>query len=253
MKCWFNGTERDIQAEWPVIPNSTDDGTVENLAEFPDGTLFYEINVRDSCSLFVADKLPPSGTIPLNYHYVAVWHEHMIFAVKNNMVENVVVRQDRPITPLGYFLLTDTGHRAAIISRLTAEMSIWPLFGSVRTLLYQGRYGNAVREACTRLEHRIREISGASSKIYGTQLISVMIERAPAAVQLQKDQLQQIEAAYRRFFAFVRNDFAHNMRELDLATAIVLIARSSSFFNFLDTRLGYPRDETLFDEAYGQQ
>jgi len=161
-----------------------------------------------------------------------------------------VVKNGEPLCAAGYFRLTPNGHRFALISNLTLEKTIWPLFGAVEEFLIEGRYGTAVREATVRLEHRIRHVSGAATRIHGDKLLREMILKAPAAQKFPDKSLQLIEARYRRFFSFVRNEFAHKLMNTDLATAINLIARCASLYNTLGTSLGYPRDEDLSKQVY---
>ncbi len=229
----------EIPDNWPISPRFHIDDSIEELAEFPRNTLFYEVDKNDTCTLFSIDKADVKRKFDDNFFYVAIWNRYLKDALDNNLVKNFVCENENIIFPLGYFTLSDNGYRSALYSKLISDNYHSYHVESIKSHIVYGNYDAAIREIAVKLEDKIRKVCGATSRYYGMKLIDNLIENAPQKDKILPHHLQHYRIRFKRFFAFVRNEFAHKIQNPDLAQTIVTISRCSELFVILDEELGY--------------
>jgi hypothetical protein len=124
-----------------------------------------------------------------------------------------------------FITLTGDGAHAALINELTSEDDEY-LLPEVIDHLYAGRYDTAVREAALRVEVAMKDASASSA--FGQKLIEAcLVENGPLVpAGLPNAHRAAIQSAFRSFFAYVRNEYAHNIPATDLLTACRLVRRS---------------------------
>lgn len=243
MKRYYEEDLYEVPDEWPASPRSFLDDTIVELSEFPEGTQFYQIDSSDICTLFSADRPIAKNKYTSNVYFVAAWHMCLSDGLKKGLIDSFVIESGKPIFPLGYFKLSPNGYRYALLSRLTEHMPIHhPFINEVHDYLVQGKFDTAIREATVKLENRMHQISGAPLKAHGVKLIQILFKNAPGTKNTYEHHLRYSEVKFRRFFSYVRNEFAHKIHNPDMATTINLIARCAELYISLHALLGYPDD-----------
>lgn len=229
----------EIPDNWPISPGMHIDDSIEELAEFPKNTLFYEIDRSNACTLFSVDKRDYNLNFSDKFFYIAIWNSFLNDALENNLVKDFVSKNGVPIFPWGYFMLSDNGFRSAILSMLTTSEHHLLNVESVKHHIVSGNYDTAVREISVKLEDRIREVCGATSRQYGMNLIDQLINNAPLKEEILPHHLQYYRIKFRKFFSLVRNKFAHKINNPDMALTISIMYRCSHLFDVIDENLGY--------------
>src|SRR5262249_54155790 len=94
--------------------------------------------------------------------------------------------------------------------------------------LFTRKYDTAIREAALRVEVAMKD--GSASSTFGQKLIEVCLAEDGPLVPagLPNAHRAAIRSAFRSFFAYVRNEYAHNIPATDMLTACRLVRRSSS-------------------------
>jgi hypothetical protein len=231
----FGGGFEILHANWPAYPTGHGiKNALSVLADFPSNTEFFAIDNIDQCTLFVAGKMPKENEFDKNLFHVALWDEDLRDMAQKGFLFAVSVIDDRVEFHEGYLSLSDLGQHAILISELAYDVHP-EIMGLVEDFLYQDRYDTAIREAAVLLESRLREFSKSKSTEYGQQLIDKCF--GASSTLLPKDYPNssrlEIRAAFRRFFKYVRNDFAHNFSSVSLVTTCRLLRRCSELLELL--------------------
>ena len=234
---WTNGGFEVLHADWPAYPIGH--GLVATLApfsEFPDLTSFFPIDRIDLCTLFVADKIPIDDKFHKRHYHIALWDEDIQLCLLNHFISGARINEDyRSIEYSSEGIqLSSLGLHAATFHEFTIDLNL-ELFICVKDLIYAQKYDMAIREASILIETRLRKISGCSANEYGQKLINICFEgkRSILPLTITNTQRIQIHSTFRRFFKFVRNEYAHNFHSLDLVTTIRLLQRASTLLNLL--------------------
>ena len=230
--------------EWPTYPLGGPHVSiaVETLAFYPRNTPFFPIDHQEQSTLFLVGKKKSNNCFDRNLFHAAVWDTDLIECSKMNFVEGVIVGDNNElIFLLGSIRLTEKGHKSALVNALTSEIS--PLISEkTEELLILGLYDTAVRDACVFLECKLREFTQCEANDTGLKLIDRLFDsrselRPP---NVTNTSYLAHRNSWRRFFAYIRNDFAHNLREIDLLTATQLLRRCSALLGVLhDLERGY--------------
>ena len=133
----------------------------------------------------------------------------------------------------GSVVLTPEGAHAALITELTAGVHE-DLLAELEDHLYDRRYDTAVREAAIRVELALRTASGRAA--HGQALIEQCFGENGALVprRLSNADRLALRSAFRSYFAYVRNEYAHNIPQTDLLTACRLVRRSSDLLRAVE-------------------
>lgn len=231
---WSGGGFEVLHANWPAYPTGHGiESALSVLADFPSNTEFFAIDNIDQCTLFVAGKMTEGNELDKNLFHVALWDEDLCeiaqkgFLVAASVIDNKVEFHD------GYLSLSAIGHQAILINELAYDVHP-QIMALVEDFLYQDRYDTAIREAAVLLESRLREFSKSTE--YGQKLIDKSF--GASSTLLPKDfpnsSRLEIRAAFRRFFKYVRNDFAHNFSSVSLVTTCRLLRRCSELLELLN-------------------
>lgn len=92
---WYNGIIA-IHADWPIYPPGIGWRiALKTLGNFPDGTIFYEVDDIDRCKLLI-NKEPQKLSDPFdsNHYHIAIWHEDLVELKNKGLVEGVVNKSD---------------------------------------------------------------------------------------------------------------------------------------------------------------
>lgn len=137
--------------------------------------------------------------------------------------EEFVYRSWLGIDSLGCVRLTETGW--------SSLDELWPSVTSVpecaqsrvEPILQSGHFDTALRELGVIIESRIREIVG--SKNFGQKLIDEFIGHLYSSDLFLNSDLKVLRANLRTSFKFVRNEFAHNVVDLERRRGCALVAK----------------------------
>src|SRR5262249_40887793 len=161
------------------------------------------------------------------YIHIALWDDDLASCAKQGFVEGVYDDGEFLQVKGEYAALTPEGAHAAVINELTSGADD-KLFSQVAAHLYTRQYETAVREAALRVEVALKEFGQTNA--YGTALVETCLEENGTLVPhgLPNAHRLVIRSAFRSYFAYVRNEYAHNIPATDMLTACRLIQRSSN-------------------------
>lgn len=224
--CWTPDGGRLIRAWWPAYPvglwNLTD--SLAALAEFPEETVFYPIAVADDAVLYLAGQPAAQEPFSEKLFHVSLWETVTI----EGLSEGYLKIHSRPSASFGVnpISLTPRGRRFAIFDDLTQDMYT-ELVAHVSEFVVAGRFDTAIREAGVYLENTLRRVSGASKAEYGLRLVDFAFRVTPHLLPpiLPAGEGIRLKARLRRFFSFVRNEYAHHLEELDLLATFRILTR----------------------------
>jgi hypothetical protein len=232
---WTNTGFEVLHADWPAYPNGHGYKQVlATLAEFPTDVEFYPVDNIDRCTLFVADKIPKNEPYNKNLYHIAIWNEDLRECADRNLIEGISISGEYIEYPLGYISVSPAGAHAVLLNELTSGINP-SIINQVEDLLHLHHYDDAVRRATVYLENRLRIAINGDNLDYGEGLLRKCFgENALLFPQgLPNTRRVEIRASFRRLFKYVRNDFAHNLRSMDVITAIRLLRRSSHLLDLL--------------------
>ena len=247
---------------------------LETLCCFPFGTHFKPIDEIDQCLLFIAVEHTSRALAADEYsnlhHHVALWQadllvlrqeqwlegfqtadgfrrrlmsfaERMPAATRAAVIEHARTvdweamadadRIDRSMVSDAGLSVTQTGWQVLWNQRGTPNLH--PFFAErVKPLLGIGFHDSAVREAALLLECYLRERTGTD--LFGQQLVSRYIESAAAKAGVMGAFQRHLRSELRTLFAFVRNEFAHNIVSLEPGRCHAILKRISTVYEMLD-------------------
>jgi len=232
---WTESGFEVLHAEWPAYPRGHGLGALlERLAEFPPNTQFFPVDNIDQCTLFVVGRKPERDPYSKKHLHIALWDEDLREAARRGYVSEVQAEEGLVRFPEGCLTLTPAGTHAVLVQELVQDVPK-PLLERVQGYLDLRRYDAAVREAALLLELRMR--AALQSQAFGQALVDECFglqgrlhpKDLPNAYRLT------LHAVFRTFFAFVRNEYAHNIPEVDLVTTCRLLRRCGRLFRAVDT------------------
>ena len=101
----------------------------------------------------------------------------------------------------------------------------------VDDLVALGRYDTAVRDACVLLETRLKEITGTT--LFGQQLVEKLYADLAASERYVSSHLKTLRAELRTVFKFVRNEYAHNLKQITEEQCYAILLRISLSYEAL--------------------
>lgn len=221
-----------LHADWPAYPvGEGRRSLVKALAEYPDETQFHPIDNIDLCSLYVVGQRPTKDPYGPNYLHVALRDKD----VQDCAGAGLVHLQDD-----GALTLTESGHRYALVLELTLGVRE-DLLAEVFEFLNGQRHDTAVREAAIRLELALRRISNLKSN--GQKLVNECFGSSGCLIPpgMINSRRLMLHSMFRSYFAYVRNEYAHNIPSIDLVSACRLLRRTSHMLNLIDTLVAHSR------------
>lgn len=256
-----------IHADWPVYP--AEHGwqvALETLGNFPEGMLFKQLDDIDRCYLFL-------GGAPLNKKdlydernlHVAIWREDLLELCRRGLVSGVMTEKESvvqfyewakdlpfnkgklPAPKLNEYedaftedaMISGEGIQITIkgfetlkvlaTQRLSSLYS--ELFLRVQPLLNSGLYDTAIREGCLLIEMRLKELSGTD--LYGQKLVEHFISDLKGDGNYIDARLKILRTDLRATFKFVRNEYAHNLKQIKYEQCCLVLDRISRILRVL--------------------
>lgn len=129
------------------------------------------------------------------------------------------------VNPTGLVHLTEAGWSS--LEELWPSVAAIPEVAKSRVdpILQSSLFDTALRELGVIIESKIREIIG--SKAFGQRLIDEFIDHLYASKLFLNTELKVLRGDLRTAFKFVRNEFAHNVVDLERSRGYALVARLS--------------------------
>lgn len=93
----------------------------------------------------------------------------------------------------------------------------------INALLSAGLYDSAIRDLGVSLESRMRIYTGGSE--FGSRLVESYIRKLLATGDYLPARIKSLRQELRAIFKFVRNEFAHNLADLEVGRGYALISR----------------------------
>jgi hypothetical protein len=230
---WSDDGFEVLHADWPAYPRGHGlRAALSALADFPSSESFYRIDSIDRCSLFLVGRKPDRNAFDKALFHVALWDDDLREGATHQLFAGVTVASEHLEFDGGAFSVTPKGEEVTLLFELTRRVHP-DLFSAVESLLFIGRYDSAVREASIILENRLRATTPELAELSGHRLVDAWCERVFAGVlatQISNASRVELRASLRRFFTYVRNEFAHNLAEIGVVPTGRLLARCSLLF-----------------------
>jgi len=226
-----------LHADWPAYPIAHGvRAALYTLADYPPATRFYSVDNIDACSLFsVNRKLQTKARNP-EHLWVAVWDEDLRELSGSGFIDGVAnLHDDFLHFPDEYVEVSPAGARVALAYELTA--GVHPdILEHVDGFLLSSRLDTAVREASLLVEQKLRACVQNSKHQSATELVNTFFadHRNDILKSVTNTTLLQMKAEFLKFFAYVRNEFAHRLGEIDIVTASRLLRRCSRLLRALE-------------------
>jgi hypothetical protein len=234
-----------LHADWPAYPSGPGRWTLlETLAEYPVGTQFYPIDHIDHCRLFVVGRLPSKDPLSRQHLHIAIWDDDLRVAAGSGYLDGLQV-DDEGLLEIRSKCLTLTS--AAGHSILLHELTVGTpadLLEHVWSDLEAHRFDTAVRDSCVRLEVALKRAGGVEA--FGQRLVDDCLGPNGCLVPSGMSNADRLglRAAFRQFFAFVRNEYAHTMPKQDAITSCRHIRRCGNLMRTIDALLEAKRHES---------
>jgi hypothetical protein len=259
-----------IHADWPAYAIGHGAAyALERLGQFPEGTSFFGIDDIDQCVLLrVGPQHPNKSDFDETHFHVAVWHEDLLELFSKHWVEGLAgitprewavrrceelkgvvwqLADGQPIPPPDPEDFEDEQATIAVVSadgmRLTNDgmgelRSILaarppslppPLADRVEPLIKVRAYDAAVRDACVFLEVHLRVET--ASDFFGSRLVEEYCTQVHRRVI--GAYAKWLRSELRTCFRFVRNDFMHNLRDLNEEQCLALVCRVADVYSLI--------------------
>jgi hypothetical protein len=267
-----------IHADWPIYPEEHGPGlALLWLTAFPSETVFRKIDDIDRCILLLAEpQIKPDPFDEQNYH-VAIWHEDLATLSMDRFISGAESATEKSWEmnrwakfpdPIGVIIdgkfiesprpdfddFDDERARWALVAteglRVTAdgrskvadylaeEGDLQALGDKVNTLFKMSYFDTALREACVEIEYDIKTWLGTDA--FGVKLIEAFSARLTRDGYLNTF-VRTLRTELRLTFRFIRNEFAHNIVELDVAAGKANLLRLARLRHLLTAI--FQRDE----------
>jgi len=208
---WTRSGFEVLHAKWPAYPiGHGRRAALYTLAEYPPDTRFFRVDNIDRCTLMsVGRRLAPASAGP-EHLFVAVWDDDLRDLSRAGLIEGLShLDADFLYFPQEYVELTPRAAHLALIYELTAGLHP-RILDRVDELLEIDRCDAAVREASVVLEEALGALV-TRPKSHGKRLIDQVFQQVGNQLPLPNAKRIQLKAEFLRFFAYVRNEFAHKI------------------------------------------
>jgi hypothetical protein len=227
---WTESAFEVLHADWPAYPLAHGlRAALYTLADYPASTRFFNVDNIDACTLFsVNRKLLASARNP-EHLWVAVWDDDLKELSRLQLVDGISGDDEGFLSFAGGCLeVSSAGRRLALVYELTA--GVHPeILDRVDEFLRLGRFDTAVREASILVEQALRSCVPHPKHQSATEVVKALFERQANDIlqSVPSATVMQMKAEFLKFFAYVRNEFAHRLGEVDVVTASRLLRRCS--------------------------
>jgi hypothetical protein len=248
---------------------------IVSMCAFPEHSDLLFADDIDGCILFaVAPLVSQSDLFDERNFHVAVWHEDLLELSRQGWVHGISaiteaerIRRQSEMAKNWYLKRPDgqfervqlpdpddyddeiesiadvTGDHARItaagwteVHRLITQSGdiLKPQLGvRVTPLLEIGRYDSAIRDGCIMVETRLRELTGKHQ--HGQRLVDAFFDPLLASDEYPSASLKTFRGEVRTAFKFVRNEYAHNLREITAEQCWAILWRLSNILDALDS------------------
>jgi len=219
-----------LHADWPAYPIAHGlRAALYTLADYPASTQFFNADNIDACTLFSVNRKLKTNTRNPEHLWVAVWDEDLRELSRSQLIDGVSTDDEQFLSFSSDFIeVSALGRRLALVYELTA--GVHPkIAGRVDEFLRLGRFDTAVRESSILVEQELRSCVQGSKHQSASELVKALFEsQANGLLQsVPSATVIQMKAEFLKFFAYVRNEFAHKLGEVDIVTASRLLRRCS--------------------------
>jgi len=231
---WTHAGCMVLHADWPAYPPGNGVRVaLAVLTDFPDDVDLFRIDWIDACTLFVVGAVK-GDKFSKNHFHVAIWDDDIRELVTCGYVSGVSVSEQRELEfDTGGMRLTDDGRHASLYFQLSKALRV-EIVNKAEDLVLQRHYDTAVRESALVLEGHLRKLTGSVE--FGQALVDgcfgtkgVLLPRT-----LSNAARLELRASFRRYFRYVRNEFAHNFKTLSLLTTCRLLTWCSALYAVAD-------------------
>jgi len=231
---WTDSGFEVLHADWPAYPRGHGrEALLDALAEYPPGTAFFKVDNIDMCTLFAVGRQPENAKTAKTLPHVAIWDEDLRLGARRDYLDGVR-DEDEFLQFGGSMTLSSQGEHAILLHELTLGIPDH-LLDTVWDHLESRRYDTAVREAAVLLEVRMKRAAGSTEN--GWALVDrcfgptgyLLPPELPNASRLN------LNAAFRTFFSYVRNEYAHNIPEGNAVTSCRHIRRCARLLRTVET------------------
>jgi len=231
---WTESGFEVIHADWPAYPIAHGvRAALYTLADYPPSTKFYSVDNIDACTLFSVNRELQTSARNPEHLWAAVWDDDLRELSRSGLVDGIANLDDDLLGfPDKFIEVSPAGRRLALVYELTA--GVHPeILAHVDDFLRSERFDTAVREASILVEQTLRDSvlsSKQGSKHQSAQeLVNAFFvnQRNRVLQSLTNTSLLQMKAEFLKFFAYVRNEFAHRLADIDVVTASRLLRRCS--------------------------
>lgn len=120
--------------------------------------------------------------------------------------------------------VTQAGRDFVIKSIKSNPLDIKAAISTKVAKLYElGFFDTCIREACVQLEHEIKLELG--SKAWGDKLTNAFINHLQSRNKILESDIRTFQQELRSLFKLIRNDFMHNLANVDDTSALVALVR----------------------------
>jgi len=238
-----DGSFEMLHADWPVYPPGH--GwlkALEVLGSYPKGTIFKEIDSIDLCKLFIVSRNEKIEDVYNERHFhIAIWDKDLIKLNQQRMITGVDSDDDNlfgfnkcvvisaegiKLTQIGYQSLLDFNWNKP-------EDLVHEISQRVKPLIGIAYYDTAVREANIIIEMRLCGITGSNA--YGQKLINEYYDLLCSRNNGQSSALLKVlRSELRSIFKFIRNDYAHNLKQIGVKECHAILQRASRVLHTID-------------------
>jgi hypothetical protein len=239
----IDGSFEILHADWPVYPPGH--GwlkALEVLGSYPKDTIFMEIDSIDLCKLFIVSRNEKIEDVYNEKHFhIAIWDEDLLELSQQQMITGVDVEEDEIF---GYkkkvviiaegIKLTEVGYQRLLdFNWNNPEVLLHEISKRVKPIIGIAYYDTAVREANIIIEMRLCDITGSNS--YGQKLINEYYNLLCSRNGGQSSALLKVlRSELRSLFKFVRNDYAHNLKQIGIKECHAILQRASRVLYTID-------------------
>lgn len=219
-----------LHADWPAYPRGHGSlAALASFADFPPGTEFRPIDNIDRCTLFLVGRKTVPNLFDRSLLHIAIWDDDLRELARRGFLQGVAGLDDDLLSfPLEHITVTPGGLHAILVSELVHDLEP-TILERVLEFVFLRRYDTAIREAALVLEQTLRRRAGEHRELHGHRLVEVLFSEGSTwfPSELPNSMRLELRAHFRRFFTYVRNEFAHNLKDIDLVTTMRLLRRCS--------------------------
>jgi len=130
--------------------------------------------------------------------------------------------------------VTNQGYEALHKLLVNKKENLNPnLMKIVQPLIDISKYDSAIRDACVLIETQLKDIVKTDN--YGMALVDQFFSKLFKSKKYLSSKLKVFRAEIRTAFKFIRNDYAHNLKNIELDQCYAILWRLSEIFTALES------------------